>query len=448
VQILTSYRLESGALPEEEAIACADSVCKLIEEWLNKKGAKNLSSEGGTFDSMTPSAKGTFARRKFASESGVVEQIVLQEPTKSQQLFTTSIFLITEPRNVCVFATLSLKSAEASIAPVSAHPRCPNFIQEILRLRSSWHFGDTLLPSPNVLRMNGRERGLALAANIIDPNRTLPVVVISEIEEEPVWADLPEKLALDLAGLAFVARVDEEASWALTDQLGKTLSCYLGAVRLYWPTTSQSVSAAASRSRVWTASSLLSNDTDGKSATKFRSALRRTVMSVAALTLEPPPSIRRIHAEVSRARIASLKARATEYSEELELARLYAEENEELREQLEEARKDLARQTARADAAEFALEQAKAPSEEAEITEGTEHTTPVSGETRFYKKIHSKPSHDVLVQISDCGHNYWQSANKADKAKKGIERLEHSNDWKRLSHCGKCQGGGVWKVEW
>lgn len=243
--------------------------------------------------------------------------------------------------------------------------------------------------------MNGPEGGRTLAANIIDPNRTLPVVVISELEGEPVWSDLPEKLALDLAGLAFVARVDEETSWALTDQIGKTLSCYLGAVRLYWPISSQSVSAGVPRNRVWTAANLLSNDTDAKGATRFRSAMRRTVMGVAALTLEPPPSIRRIHVEVSQARLASLKARATEHSEELELARLYVEENEELREQLEEATKELARQTARADVAEFALEQINAPKEEAEIAEEAEHTGPHPGEVRFYKKTHSKPSYDV-----------------------------------------------------
>ena len=80
--------------------------------------------------------------------------------------------------------------------------------------------------------------------------------------------------------------------------------------------------------------------------------------------------------------------------------------------------------------------------------DGQASEAPVAGEVRFYKKTHSKPSYDVLVKISDCGHNSWQSANKADKAKKGIERLEGSSDWKSLYHCGSCQGGGVWKVVW
>jgi len=50
--------------------------------------------------------------------------------------------------------------------------------------------------------------------------------------------------------------------------------------------------------------------------------------------------------------------------------------------------------------------------------------------------------------VGDCGHNSWQGANKADKAKKGIAKLEGTEAWRLVQHCGKCTGGGFWRVEW
>lgn len=49
---------------------------------------------------------------------------------------------------------------------------------------------------------------------------------------------------------------------------------------------------------------------------------------------------------------------------------------------------------------------------------------PVEGEVRFYKKVHAAPKHDILTRDTDCGCNNWESAHSADKAKKGIARLE------------------------
>lgn len=72
-----------------------------------------------------------------------------------------------------------------------------------------------------------------------------------------------------------------------------------------------------------------------------------------------------------------------------------------------------------------------------------------SSDQHFFKKTHSKAAYDVLVRRGDCGHSSWQASHKADKAKKGLERLlgEHSN-CKKLEHCGRCDVGGVWRVEW
>jgi len=105
---------------------------------------------------------------------------------------------------------------------------------------------------------------------------------------------------------------------------------------------------------------------------------------------------------------------------------------------------------ARAEMAEYALAQLKSSdaTTEPDLSEPQESGEPKPGEERYYKKQHSKPAYDVLIRVDGCGHTSWQSAAKADKAKKGVERLEGRNDWKNIQHCGSCTGGGMWKVRW
>lgn len=68
--------------------------------------------------------------------------------------------------------------------------------------------------------------------------------------------------------------------------------------------------------------------------------------------------------------------------------------------------------------------------------------------TRFYKKIYTKSAYDVFVEVRDCGHGRWQSSEKADKARKGLERQLGGKNWRSLHHCAACQGGGVWRLRW
>ncbi len=65
-------------------------------------------------------------------------------------------------------------------------------------------------------------------------DRRLPVVTISRDSAGETFID-PEGTADKLLGLAHVATLDDPASRIVTDAIGKSLSCYLGAVRIYWP---------------------------------------------------------------------------------------------------------------------------------------------------------------------------------------------------------------------
>jgi hypothetical protein len=166
------------------------------------------------------------------------------------------------------------------------------------------------------------------------------------------------------------------------------------------------------------------------------------------MTVEPPTSIRTIQNFYARQRLQELEAKANSNTEELELARLYVEENEELKAEVAQLKADISALNARAEVAEYALEQIKGKESQDTSQQEAEDDSPSAGETRYYKKTHSKPSYDVLVRVSDCGHSSWQASAKADKARKGVERLEGRSDWQNMQHCGSCTGGGLWRVRW
>lgn len=76
-------------------------------------------------------------------------------------------------------------------------------------------------------------------------------VAVSLVGGEERWAGLFKQLARDLSVLATVVWLSEEAGWGLTDELGGRLSCFNGAVRLYWPVLKGGAEPRVPR-RVWT----------------------------------------------------------------------------------------------------------------------------------------------------------------------------------------------------
>jgi hypothetical protein len=71
-------------------------------------------------------------------------------------------------------------------------------------------------------------------AFLTNPQRRLPVLAISHDGDGEPFLDRA-RAADRLLGLAHVVEIDLQSSYAVTDAIGKTLSCYSGAVRVYWP---------------------------------------------------------------------------------------------------------------------------------------------------------------------------------------------------------------------
>ncbi|MEZ5530930.1 MAG: hypothetical protein R3E69_00945 [Steroidobacteraceae bacterium] len=452
MQTLAAYLLDRPGLAIESSAALATSVGSQVDAWLKEKGASAPAADTGCFPSLTQGAEGTYRRRRYRGEKSVLEEIRLEEPSRDGQKFTTSLYVAASSTRIMVYATLDVVNVESIVAPARTDPRCPAIVRRLLGLIPDWELNGTPISSIGPRAVYDQAGAEDLVRDIKSSGRSIPIVVVSELEDETIFPDLAEKVSYDLSGLAQIIRVNDLASWTLTRELGKENSCYKGAVRIYWPMRRFQAEEFEIPSTVWTPSRILSGDRDGKGNFRFREALRRSVMSVAALALEMPSAIAEIQRYESRLKLHELEQKTTSQSQELELAKLYEADNARLVAELAEAKQANARLLSRVEAAEHALSQRKdSPDNDldsASTPGGDDPGTPEAGETRYYKKTHSKQSHDVLVRVQDCGHTTWQSATKADKAKKGVERLEGSSDWKNIQHCGSCTGGGMWKVRW
>jgi hypothetical protein len=440
---LAHFRLDHTSTSGEQALKRCDAASAIISTWLVGKGASLPIADKGEFLSNTQNQRGRYLRSLIANAEGTLEETVLGEPTQAGQTFTTRILLVARGLDTHIFCTLSVHNTGTVIAPTQVYPRCPAVLKDIANSTRDWTIGTDVAPTE--LKVAAADE---VISDILCPNRSVPVVLVSEIEGEPIWPRLAEDIAFDLICLARVYRISSEVSWSLTERLGKQESCYMGAVRIYWPLRTQPSVGTALHSHIWTPFQMLARDTDGKGAQRLRSALRELILTVSARTIEPPTAIRAIMLHERQAKLRELEHKTASISEELEIAKSYLADNEKLQERISELEGELASLQGRALAAEYALEQRGGPEEDEDSEESLDEASPTAGEIRYYKKTHSRPGYDVLVRVPACGHNSWQPANKADKAKKGIERLEGTNNWAQVNHCGSCTGGGLWRVKW
>ena len=439
MRTLAKYSFSAESLSALEASTLEQQVAGLIEAWLKGKGASLPLGTGGSFKSKTKaSSEGDFYLHKNEIDGDRLTDLRLDELTNSDQIFETTVTTLAASNRLDIFVKLASEPTGSAVAPLIVHPKCPQIVRNLVQSSDLWTFQGQKIPRA-ITRTTGDIDGLALADYIKSHSRVHPIIVVSELDGEEILPGLSEKLAYDLEGLAYVHSIDDDASWALSSKLGKINSCYLGAVRLYWPIA---LGSEKIYSTVWTASKLLPADEsqDQQALERLANQLRQRILGTSSEALTEPSAISnfRLKREARKAQeLAGNGASATELNELLASKR-------DLEAELAEARATISRLYGQLQEARHS-EAAEPPSEQ---SEAVAQDKPKSGEVRFYKKTHSKSNYDVLVPIPDCGHTSWQNAAKADKAKKGIVRLEGSDDWSQVQHCGSCTGGGVWRVKW
>lgn len=471
MQKVAAYILErnEGLESPDARKAEGERLRTVIDAWLKSKGGSESAEGAGTYAAVDGS-DAKYCEANVLDGDRSWRMFELSEVTKEGRKFVTSVSVTVGHKSVVVFVTMEVGSVASSISRIDVDPRCPKVVRDLLAQPGPWSHGASRLRT--LSRVDGFDAGESLALEIQEKARTIPFVVVSCVEGQPALPRLDETLAKDLAGLANVYSLDEQATWALTDVLRKPLSTYGGAIRIYWPRLAEADDPF--RHQLWTAARLQGIEADPKLALeRIRRQVRTIVMRASAVSVVRPSEIDDIRGSAVRAEYAALQAKATALEElkakarSLEdfkdIADSYATDNDQLRRDLqardvalEQLRDELRRVEADKQSLIFQLGQAKASPDagadvvvEPDAPERDEGDTPPEpGEVRFYKKHFDTGARDVMNRVVDCGHNAWQSAAKADKARKGIAHLEGNREWKTMQHCASCKGGGRWRVQW
>lgn len=453
MQKVAAYLLQKRNLSSaEQREQDTEQVRDAINSWLERKGAES-DEDLGEYDAEDGS-NATFISDQANDESRSWWMVQLDESTDDGRLFRAIVSLTKTETSITVYVTLEAGSSPTLVCPVEVDPRCPKIVRKLLNSQSPWNHGATEL---HLLRtLDGFNNGASLAGEILDPARTIPLLVVSRHHGKQALPKLAGKLAYDLAGIANVVLIDADAAWALTDELGISRSCFDGGVRLYWPRYQRR--DPPTRHPLWTLERLREAGRDEiETRERFRKQLRKLIMQTSALSVVRPSEIDSIRQAAARRALSDLKSRAASQLDYENLADSYARSNDELRLENEELRRQLDAALSRADEIErrarFIEQRAQTEASTTTITPEEEEDSadrpPTRGEVRFYKKRYDAPGHDIMIRVSDCGCNNWESANAADKARKGIAKLESGRrDWRSLRHCAKCTGGGMWRVEW
>lgn len=440
MQSLAAYAFEAEDADPPKRLQEIDLA---VDEWLSEKGAADPRVANGDFQSKTGDGVGQFSRTVLSSREGTLREIELLETAHTGASFTTRVQVANTGSSIAVYISLSATPGRSVVAPMRLVPRCPGIVRALITRYPDWKFAGQELPPGLAFDATTEDAATVLCGALRSPARRLPIIVVSTDEDEVVWKELPHKLAEQLIGLANVAYVGAESSWVLTDELGEPNSCYLGAVRLYWPVVRSNGDFEAT---TWLPTKLAAFGRDSGGMNRFVTSLRRTVMSTAALTMLPQKSVREVSNAAARERLQNLSA----VDQEQQLNSI-VDENAQLSADLAETKAALAR----AEWKIAALEQrgtsiATDDDEETPAAEDSRVAPPEKGEVRYYKKIGSGGGVDTLVRTGSCNHNArnWKSAFKGDQAEKGLLKLEGSSDWQSLFHCSACTGGGRWRVHW
>lgn len=323
---MAQYLLEADLQGNpEEAEQRKQIVSNQVAEWLRSKGhtgALNFALSDGRSAELEHTEQSTTA--------GEAETWSLLEEVEGGFL-ETKLRLGLRGAELCFWCTVSAAQGNNRLTPMDLDVFCPGVVRQILRA-GRWTLGATPL-SEQPLYARGGSGADDLVKALSDRNRSLPIVVVSMHLGLLVSPDLPSRLAKALTGLALVVVTDDEASWQLTNRVGKALSCYNGAVRLYWP--GFTTEATPIRHPLWTTTRMLHRAASVEAAVKSICAeMRRLLNSVSTLALAEPSMLGEIRAALAKETAAAALKEMEDDSDYRSLADSYAEENGRLREDM------------------------------------------------------------------------------------------------------------------
>jgi hypothetical protein len=299
-----------------------DRLSDILQQWGETKFTKD---DGGSTVIKRSGLSAIFDRQIETADGASQVLFDAIEPVPGGQL-QMQAKLLEDAGKINFQCTLAVGS-ESGFLPPTLSIRSPRFIREIVDLPTEWRFAkDAERVFSKCFKVSSSEVD-ELAKLIRAPQRRLPVIVVSELHGETLANDIHERIGADTCGLAHTCRLSSDASWELTNSLGKEWSCYNGAIRLFWPFRVNRDDPRAHP--LWTLDRLLwKTEDEAKARDWLRGELSERLFEAPTFVADDPAFAR---FEAAKIHSASKASRASVDGDFKAIADSYASENDALR---------------------------------------------------------------------------------------------------------------------
>ncbi|HQS95722.1 MAG TPA: FlxA-like family protein [Novosphingobium sp.] len=205
-------------------------------KWLASKAGGELPAEAfdlGSFDTRSQQGLHPCHAVRFDDHSGSIWVARIDEPGSNPaagELWSTEMF-VERPLGGVVRFGVQLTARRSSSAP-DLHPSRPNLVTRLLETLSAEADGEAL--SERTTWLDRPDDADMLANLIYKPGRRLPIVAVSVDERGGAQVDL-NQLARRMSGAAHIFALKPETCWELSRLIGKRMSTFQGAARIYMP---------------------------------------------------------------------------------------------------------------------------------------------------------------------------------------------------------------------
>ena len=223
MRIITSYAYTLDVETAEEAALRFNIYRGVMDDWLRDQGINDPRADSPT-DTYVQ-----LKRRDISHEGAEIDGFLLRQPVlESSHLLHTRFDLAVSDKSLALFLQFSAERKTNRIAPASIPVGCPRALTTILD-SGDWRCGLVRL-RPHSRRILGADAGKGLRTEIMDPERTVPYVLLANLSEseegwhqrdatEPYddahWEDFVNRLEDELGGLAQLVDLDTPAANAL-----------------------------------------------------------------------------------------------------------------------------------------------------------------------------------------------------------------------------------------
>jgi hypothetical protein len=227
----------SGTVVGNDTKSCADLARDEVLKWAQRRCGGKLPNDAWDYSGFEffSGGRDTLGVR-IRTDTSDIWAVRADDPDKSVpgRVWTNEIAIALTPDQLTRFTVRQLVSTSED--ELDVEPHSPGFVRQIAENCGLMSGAYSLDAEPWVISTD--QQAQQLIQRLIDPNRPLPIFVLSVPDDSPdPFAPLVDANALAQAtiGLAQVAVLRSAYTWLLTERFDRKRSVFGGAVRAYLP---------------------------------------------------------------------------------------------------------------------------------------------------------------------------------------------------------------------